>query len=339
MRWGHLPRAIHAKERKPQAAPPRAVEPREDPCPVAPAEAPQRPPEPARRRSPSPRRGPGGHRRGRDYDSPGGGDCAAYRRPYRTPERYIQQRSERRASDGPAPATRGNDRAPARRDDRPRHDTPNTALERGPHGRRNYADRRRLRSLSPDIARRSRYDAPDTGRRPEWEPRTTPHTRPAHMPQEEPPYKRQRGRKKGRQPAAQPCTGTPHRPPTQAPAAPKQRRASWPPAHQQHSRPGMGTRTRPGKGVPGQRRPPRVSEAQRDAPPERASQAPQQPWNRDAPTVLHIQRLPVGWSHRHWADRFMWMDGAVGVVQAFFGGENQPHLPLQRSRGGCMRCG
>ena len=181
---------------------------------MAPARALQRPPEPARRRSPSPRREPERQRQGRDYDSPGRDDRADCRRYYRTPERYAEQRSERRASGGPAPATRGNDRAPARRDDRPRRDTPNTAPERGPHERQNYAYRRRRWSPSPGTAWHVHYDAPDTGHRPEWEPRTSPNTGPPHMPQEEPPYKRQHGRRKGRQAAAQPPTGTPRRPPT-----------------------------------------------------------------------------------------------------------------------------
>ena len=38
--------------------------------------------------------------------------------------------------------------------------------------------------------------------------------------------------------------------------------------------------------------------------------APQQLRAADPPTVLHIRRLPTGWSRRHLADRFMWLDGA-----------------------------
>ena len=38
------------------------------------------------------------------------------------------------------------------------------------------------------------------------------------------------------------------------------------------------------------------------APLNGAMQAPQQPRTTDPPTVLHIQRLPAGWSCRHLAD-------------------------------------
>ena len=164
----------------PQAAPLPAAEPREDHRPVVPAEAPRRPPEPAHRRSPSPQRGHGGRHRGWDYNSPGGDDRAAYRRSYRTPERYDKPQSERRVSGGPAPATRGSDCAVARHDNGARRGTPDAAPESRAHGQRDDADQRRRPSPSPESARRLRYDAPETRRRPDYEPRTAPHTRPPH---------------------------------------------------------------------------------------------------------------------------------------------------------------
>ena len=57
--------------------------------------------------------------------------------------------------------------------------------------------------------------------------------------------------------------------------------------------------------------------------------APQQPRAADPPTVLHIRRLPTGWSRRHLADRFMWLDGAEGVAEAFYGGENHGYLTFR----------
>ena len=55
------------------------------------------------------------------------------------------------------------------------------------------------------------------------------------------------------------------------------------------------------------------------APGEGAESAPQQNHSRGAPNVLHLQRLQAGWTRRHLADRFMWMDGPVGVAEAFSG--------------------
>ena len=75
-----------------------------------------------------------------------------------------------------------------------------------------------------------------------------------------------------------------------------------------------------------------------DAPPERASQAPQRPRNTDAPTVSHIRRLPTRWSHRHLADRFMWLNGAVGVVDAFYGGENHGYLTFRTNAQAVAAC-
>ena len=57
--------------------------------------------------------------------------------------------------------------------------------------------------------------------------------------------------------------------------------------------------------------------------------APQQPRAADPPTVLHIRRLPTGWSRRHLADRFMRLDGAEGVAEAFYGGENHRYLTFR----------
>ena len=65
------------------------------------------------------------------------------------------------------------------------------------------------------------------------------------------------------------------------------------------------------------------------ASPSGAMKAPQQPRAADPPTVLHIRRLPTGWSRRHLADRFMWLDGAEGVAEAFYGGENHGYLTFR----------
>ena len=118
----------------PQVAPPYAAGPREERRRAAPTEAPRRAPEPAQRRSHSRGRGTRGRHRGRDYNSPGRDDGAAYRWSYRTPERYGEPPSERRASGGPATAARCSNRAVARRDDRPRRGTPDTAPRGGPTG-------------------------------------------------------------------------------------------------------------------------------------------------------------------------------------------------------------
>ena len=107
------------------------------------------------------------------------------------------------------------------------------------------------------------------------------------------------------------------------------RRALWPLAHEQHSHPGVKNQQTPKKRrtvatqtTPGLR-------GAGDVPLGRAAVAPQQPRNRDAPTVLHLRRPPAGWSHHHLVDRFMWMDGAVGVAEAFFGGENHGYLTFR----------
>ena len=229
---------------------------------MAPAEAPRRPPEPTDRRSPSPHKGHRGRHRGRDYDSPGSDDRAAYRQSYRTPERYDEPRSDRRASSGPAPATRGSDRAVAQHDDRPRRGTPNAATERGTHGRRDDANRRQRRSPSPVTTQRLRYDAPDTRRWLDWEPRTAPHTRPHHMTQDEPPRKRHRGRKRGRQTETKPFAGTPHRPPAQAPTGTQTTLSLVARRPQATQSPRGGHPRTHKKGELGRPRPPRVSEVQ-----------------------------------------------------------------------------
>ena len=58
----------------------------------------------------------------------------------------------------------------------------------------------------------------------------------------------------------------------------------------------------------------------------------------DAPTVLHLQRLPAGWTHRHSADRFMWMDGAVGVAEAFSGGAKHGYLTFRSNAQAVAAC-
>ena len=65
------------------------------------------------------------------------------------------------------------------------------------------------------------------------------------------------------------------------------------------------------------------------APPDTATQPPQQPWAADPPNVLHNRRLPTGWSRHHLANRFMWLDGAEGVAEAFHGGENHGYLTFR----------
>ena len=51
---------------------------------------------------------------------------------------------------------------------------------------------------------------------------------------------------------------------------------------------------------------------------------------RNSPATGMCPPLPAGWSHRHLADRFMWMDGAVGVAEALSGGDNHGY-PTFRS--------
>ena len=194
-------------------------------------------------------------------------------------------------------------------------ETPTTGAGTAPH--------------SPDTARRLRYDAPDTGRRPQWEPRTAPDAQPPHVPRNKPPRKRQHHNKEGRQPAAQSPAGTPHRLPVHALAgtqttpsllAPRAQQARLPqdgaPRTPHKHRTGV-TQTTPGLRGPGY------------ASPSGAMKAPQQPRAADPPTVKHIRRLPTGWSRRHLADRFMWLDGAEGVAEAFYGGENHGYLTFR----------
>ena len=309
-------------------APVRETVPRQDRRPPAPTEAPRRPQGATYRRSRSPRRDLRDDRRGHGRTSPGREGRTAKRRPYRSPERYYQRRSEERSSGHRAPAARGRDHTPDRRDGRSRRDPPGSAPGPG-RERRGPDDRRRYRSPSPDTARRLRYDAPDMGRRPQWEPRTAPDAQPPHVPKDKPPRKRQRNNKESRQPAAQSPAGTPHRLPVHALAgtqttpgllAPRAQQARLPqdgvPRTPQRHRTGV-TQTTPGLRGPG------------CAPPSGAMQAPQQPRAADPPTVLHIRRLPTGWSRRHLADRFMWLDGAEGVAEAFYGGENHGYLTFR----------
>ena len=309
-------------------APVRETVPREDRRPLAPTQAPRRPQGTTYRRSRSPRRDLRDDRRGHGRTSPGRDGRTANRRPYRSPERYYQRRSEERSSGHRAPAARGRDHTPDRRDNRTRRDPPGSAPGPG-WERQGPDDRRRRRSPSPDTARRLRYDAPDMGRRPQWEPRTAPDAQPPHVPRDKPPRKRQRNNKEGRQPAAQSPAGTPHRLPVHALAgtqttpgllAPRAQQARPPqdgvPRTPQRHRTGV-TQTTPGLRGPGY------------APPSGAMQAPQQPRAADPPTVLHIRRLPTGWSRRHLADRFMWLDGAEGVAEAFYGGENHGYLTFR----------
>ena len=268
-------------------APARETEPRQDRRPPAPTEPPRRPQGATYRRSRSPRRDLRDDRRDHGRTNPGRGGRTAHRRPYRSPERYYQRRSEERPSGHRAPAARGRDHTPDRRDNRSRCDPPGSAPGPG-RERRDPDDRRRYRSPSPDTARRLRYDAPDAGRRPQWEPRTAPDAQPPHVPRDKPPRKRQRHNKEGRQPAAQSPAGTPHRLPVHALAgtqttpgllAPCAQQARLPqdgaPRTPQKHRTGV-TQTTPGLRGPGY------------ASPSGAMKAPQQPRAADPPTVLHI---------------------------------------------------
>ena len=312
-------------------APARETEPRQDRRPPAPTEPPRRPQGATYRRSRSPRRDLRDDRRDHGRTSPDRGGRTAHRRPYRSPKRYYQRRPEERPSERRAPAARGGDRTPDRLDYRSRRDPPGSAPGPG-RERRGPDDRRRYRSPSPDTARRLRYDAPDTGRRPQWEPRTAPDAQPPHVPhvpRDKPQRKRQRHNKEGGRPAAQSPAGTPHKLPVHALTgtqttpgllAPCAQQTRLPqdcaPRTPQKHRTGV-TQTTPGLRGPGY------------ASPSGAMKAPQQPRAADPPTVLHIRRLPTGWSRRHLADRFMWLDGAEGVAEAFYGGENHGYLTFR----------
>ena len=173
-----------------RAAPPRAAKPQNDRRPVAPAEAPRRLPKPANTRPPTLEGGKAG--------AAGAGlmIVPVAMEVRRTADPTVAwsdttSNDRRGSSGGPPYAYGGSDRAAARHDDRPRRGTPNTAPERGLHGRRDDTDRRQRRSPSPETAWCLRYDAPDTQRRLDGGPKTAPHARPAHMEQEEPPRKGQ----------------------------------------------------------------------------------------------------------------------------------------------------
>ena len=73
-------------------------------------------------------------------------------------------------------------------------------------------------------------------------------------------------------------------------------------------------------------------------PPERVAQALEQPRNRVAPTVLHLQRLLAAWSYRHLADRFMWIDGVATVAEPFSGGENHCYVILRSNAQAVAAC-
>ena len=114
-----------------QAAPPHAAEPRERGRPMASSESPRLPPEPGHRRTPPPPQG--------GTESATGArlmivPAAMAMRSYRTPDRYDEPRSERRASSGPAYDYHGNDRADARHGDRHNRGPPSRALNEGPTG-------------------------------------------------------------------------------------------------------------------------------------------------------------------------------------------------------------
>ena len=254
-------------------APVRETVLREDRRPPEPTEAPRRPQGTTYRRSRSPRRDLRDDRRGHGRTGPGRDGRTANRRPYRSPERYYQRRSEERSSGHRAPAARGRDHTPDRRDNRSRRDPPGLAPGPG-RERRGPDDRRRRRSPSPDTARRLRYDAPHTGRRPLWEPRTAPDAQPPHVPRDKPPRKRQRNNKESKQPVAQSPAGTPQRLPVHTLAgtqttpgllAPRAQQARLPqdgvPRTPQRHRTGV-TQTTPGLRGPGY------------APPERGNASP-----------------------------------------------------------------
>ena len=253
-------------------APAREAEPRQDRRPPAPTEPPPRPQGATYRRSRSPRRDLRDDRRDHGRTSPDRGGCTAHRRPYRSPERYYQRRSEERPSERRAPAARGGDRTPDRRDYRSRRDPPRSAPGPG-RERRCPDDRRRYRSPCSDTARRLRYDAPDTGRRPQWEPRTAPDAQPPHVPhvpRDKPQRKRQRHTKEGERPAAQSPAGTPHRLPVHALTGTQTTPTSWPPVHSRRDCHRTVPPARPRSTVPVSRRPPRASGAR--ATPPRAGQ-------------------------------------------------------------------
>ena len=95
-------------------APARETEPRQDRRPPAPTEPPRRPQGATYRRSRSPRRDLRDDRGDHGRTSPGRGGRMAHRRPYRSPKRYYQRRSQERPSEHRAPAARGRDRTPDR---------------------------------------------------------------------------------------------------------------------------------------------------------------------------------------------------------------------------------
>ena len=143
-----------AREAEPRQdrRPPAPTEPRQDRRPPAPTEPPRRPQGATYRRSRSPRRDLRDDRRDHGRTSPGRGGRTAHRRPYRSPERYYRRRSEERPSERRAPAARGGDRTPDRRDYRSRRSPPGSAPGPG-RERRGPDDRRRYRSPSPDTRR------------------------------------------------------------------------------------------------------------------------------------------------------------------------------------------
>ena len=52
----------------------------------------------------------------------------------------------------------------------------------------------------------------------------------------------------------------------------------------------------------------------------------------EAHTVLHVQRLPAGWTRQHIADRFLWLEGVVGVAEAHSAGEVHGYLTFLTHR-------
>ena len=130
-------------------------------------------------------------------------------------------------------------------------------------------------------------------------------------------------------PAAQSPAGTPHRLPAHALAGTQTTPGLLAPLAQQARPPQDGVPRTPQKHRAGVTQTTPSLRGPGYAPPNGATQAPPQPRTADPPTVLHIRRLPTGWSRCHLADRFMWLDGAEGVAEAFHGGENHGYLTFR----------
>ena len=348
----------------PQAAAPRAADPREEWRPMAPAEAPQWPPESARRRSPSPRRQPPQRRRNGPRNLPAadplppGGNRKGTVGPETmivpaettvqitacttAPRSRILSNSRRglppAARPPPlkamTPPPRGEMTAPAvkcptlpPREGPMGTGTTLTGVDVGPQARIHPGARAMMRPTqgadrkgslehlpipAPHICRRRnpRTNA-DAG------VRRTGSLRPSHL--------------------LAPHTGRLLTPSW----APKQRQASWPPARPRHNRPGMGTRTRPKKGVPGRSKPPKVSGVQAMLPPRKSVASPAATPQKGCTHRPAYMTSPGGMVPPPFGGPFYvdgWGGGSSGGL--LWGRKSWvPHFPLQRLGGGCVRSG